>query len=66
MKGSIRKSAEGYYIAIVTQGSGMVESGESGLLPLEFGDRFLVPAQTDALSYSSEEGMQLILAYPPK
>jgi mannose-6-phosphate isomerase class I len=66
VKGSIRKSAEGYYIAIVTQGSGMVESKGSDSLPLEFGDRFLVPAQTDALSYASEEGMQLILSYPPK
>jgi len=66
VKGSIKKSTEGFYIAIVSQGSGMVESGQSDLLPLEFGDRFLVPAQTDALSYSSETGMQLILAYPPR
>ncbi len=66
VKGSIKKSVQGYYIAIVTQGSGKVESGGSDSLPLEFGDRFLVPAQTDALSYSSVEGMQLILTYPPK
>ncbi len=66
VKGSIKKNVEGYYIAIVTQGSGKVQSGGSDSLPLEFGDRFLVPAQTDALSYSSVEGMQLILAYPPR
>ena len=55
----------GFYIAIVTRGSGNVESNENELRALGFGDRFLVPAATGALSYSSEAGMDLILTYPP-
>jgi mannose-6-phosphate isomerase len=65
VKGAIEKGTEGFYIAIVTKGSGNVDSNGSDSLPLRFGDRFLVPAATDALSYTSEEGMELILAYPP-
>jgi mannose-6-phosphate isomerase len=66
VKGSIEKSAEGFYIAIVTGGSGRVESRGEDSMALTFGHRFLVPAQTDTLTFTSEAGMDLILAYPPE
>jgi len=66
LKGAIEKNEAGFYIAIVTEGSGAIESGDGEPLSLRFGDRFLVTAKAENNRYSSKDGMQLILALPPK
>lgn len=66
VKGAIEKNEAGFYIAIVTEGSGAVESGDGEPRSLRFGDRFLVTGKADNTRYSSKNGMQLILALPPK
>lgn len=66
VKGAIEKNEAGFYIAIVTGGSGAIESGDGAPRSLRFGDRFLVTAGAENIRYSSKDGMKLILALPPK
>jgi mannose-6-phosphate isomerase len=55
---------DSFYVAIVTQGSGWVRVG--GLArEVAFGDRFLVPYQTDHVHFESKAGLEVIYTLPP-
>ena len=58
------QSEEPFYIAIVTRGGGTARCAE-GEYPLKCWDRFMVPAGTDSVQYTSTEGMEMVLVFPP-
>jgi mannose-6-phosphate isomerase len=58
-----RKSA-GFHVGIVSSGEGVAEAG-SEKISLKKGDKFLVPFQTETVSYSGN-GLEIVLTYPPK
>jgi mannose-6-phosphate isomerase len=66
VKGAIERKEAGFYIAIVTEGCGLVESSDGKPRSVGFGDRFLVTAEAGNVHYFSKKGMQLTLALPPK
>ncbi len=56
---------EGFYIMIVSDGSGQIQSG-SQTFRVRFGDKYFIPASTDKLHISSESPLEVILAMPPE
>lgn len=58
------KEADGFYIGIVTKGSGTLHIGDDRW-SLKEGNRFFIPHQTQAITYESENGMEIIATFPP-
>lgn len=64
VKGSYVKKSNSFYIGIVTKGSGkVVIDGESYYV--EFGTKFFVPYDTEAVKYESETNMDVLITFPP-
>jgi mannose-6-phosphate isomerase len=55
---------EGFYILIVTDGAGVIQSGTK-THQLKFGNKFLVPASADKLKLTALEHLEIIIAMPP-
>lgn len=66
VKGTYVKTSASFYIAIVTKGSGVVSYYSGTSVKVEKGSRFFVPAKSDAITFLSDESMELIIAIPPK
>jgi len=63
--GALEKEEESFYVGIVTSGNGTVSS--AGLTrEIRTGDKFFVPFQTDQARFESREGMEILLALPPR
>jgi len=63
--GALEKEEESFYVGIVTRGNGTVSS--AGLTrEIRTGDKFFVPFQTDRVRFESREGMEILLALPPR
>lgn len=65
LTGDYMLEKEGFYILIVTGGSGVIHSGTTRL-QLKFGAKFLVPASVEKLKLTAQEHLELILAMPPE
>jgi len=59
------KQSDSFYIGIVSRGSGTVSVGDE-MKAVSEGDRFFVPHQTDAVTFESETGMEIVTTFPPK
>jgi len=65
VKDRYEKKADSFYIGVVSKGSGTVQvGGESRALGE--GDRFFIPYQTDAVTFESNDGMEIIATFPPQ
>ncbi len=65
INGRYNKKADSFYAGIVTKGRGRLDS-LSQKIELKTGDKFFVPYKTGELVYFSEEGMQILLVFPPQ
>ena len=61
--GEFSLEKEGFYIMIVTAGSGSIQSGEQEF-QANFGDKFLIPASTRSVRITSQTTLELILSMP--
>jgi len=59
------KQSSSFYIAIVTKGEGTVVMGDE-TYRLKEGMKFFIPHLTDQASFTSENGMEIIAAFPPE
>lgn len=66
VKGEVTRRHEGFYILVITGGNGMLEGPDGVRLAARFGDRFLVPAHAGQVRFYSREGIEAVLALPPK
>jgi mannose-6-phosphate isomerase len=65
ISGRYTRNSGGFHVGIVTRGEGTVAAG--GLsLTLKKGDKFLVPFQTDEVTYSTGKELEIVLTYPPE
>jgi mannose-6-phosphate isomerase len=64
IKGTIERSDDSFYVAVITKGNGRLSSGNLKF-DVKFGDRFFIPYETGNITYYSEEGMNIFLALPP-
>jgi mannose-6-phosphate isomerase len=65
LNGCVEKEEESFYIGIVTQGAGTISS--HGLtFNVRRGDKFFIPFQTERVQLDSQEGMEILVALPPK
>ncbi len=65
VKDKFEKESEGFYIGIVTHGSGVViVNGES--FALKEGAKFFIPYHTNKVIFESDKGMELIATFPPE
>lgn len=64
LKERFTRTTDRFAVGIVTRGTGRIRS-EKFEQPLRYGDRFLVPHQTRRTDYSTDEGMEIVLALPP-
>ena len=63
--GALEKEEESFYVGIVTKGNGTVSS--AGLTrEIKTGDKFFVPFRTDRVRFESQEGMDIVVALPPR
>lgn len=58
------KTADSFYVGIVTRGQGQAVCGAS-MLELAAGDRFFVCYSAEAVVYRSDSGMEVVLTFPP-
>lgn len=58
------KNAPGFYIGIVTSGSGTIHAGNE-CWQVVTGSRFLVPARTGEVTFQSDTAMEIIATFPP-
>jgi len=65
VRSRVERQEPGFHVAIVTQGTGEVSAG-AVRREVRLGDRFLVPARTERVAYESGQGMELVLALPPR
>jgi mannose-6-phosphate isomerase len=65
VKGKHTLKKESFYILIVTEGVGQIKSGKESF-NVKFGDKFLIPAKTDAIDIETSTSLEMILAMPPK
>ncbi|MGB0369988.1 MAG: class I mannose-6-phosphate isomerase [Opitutales bacterium] len=65
VQGTFKRTFESFCIGIVTSGSGTIMY-ESTCLSVSEGERFFVPAKAGELCLESNNGMELVLAFPPK
>lgn len=63
--GALSLEKEGFYIMIITGGSGRMESGSQTKL-IKFGDKYLIPASTEEVKITSDSPLEAILAMPPE
>jgi len=64
VKDRYEKKADSFYIGVVSKGSGTVQVGDESRTVGE-GDRFFVPYQTDAVTFKSDDSMEIIATFPP-
>ena len=64
VKDSYVIESDSFYIGIVTKGSGRIVIGEDTYLVNE-GSKLFIPYKTGAVTFSSENGMEIIIAFPP-
>ena len=63
--GVLEKEEESFYVGIVTRGNGTVSS--AGLTrEIRTGDKFFVLFQTERVQFESREGMEILIALPPR
>jgi mannose-6-phosphate isomerase len=65
VKGKHLLEKEGYYILIVTEGSGEIQSGSQSF-QVQFGDKFLIPASCSTLNIIADPALEFIIAMPPE
>ena len=58
------KESEGFYIGIVTRGSGRISTG-NGTYPVKEGTKFFIPFQTGPVAFESDAAMDIIATFPP-
>ena len=65
LDGEFSLEKEGFYIMIITGGSGKIRSG-SQTFGVNFGEKYLVPASTDEVMLIPESSLEVILAMSPE
>jgi len=65
IKGEFSLKKDGFYIAIVTGGTGTMQSEEE-TFNIKFGDKFFIPALTDVVHLKTTSFLELVLALPPE
>ncbi|MHC4870524.1 MAG: class I mannose-6-phosphate isomerase [Planctomycetota bacterium] len=65
VSGEITRKNRGFYLGVVASGSGKIINGDESI-PLNFGDKFLIPAKSKQTCFASENGLELILTFPPE
>lgn len=58
------KRSDSFYVGIVKEGNGQINSGDSQI-KLKKGDKFFIPYKTKDVEYTSNDNMEIILAFPP-
>lgn len=58
------KRAASFYVGIITKGNGTVSTPTNNL-SVEKGDRFFTPFQTEKVTFSADNNMEIICTYPP-
>ena len=58
------KKSDTFYVGVVTKGDGRIISDDSQA-NIKMGDKFLVPYKTKDVMFISNNGMELVLAFPP-
>lgn len=59
------RSSKGFHLGVVIGGEGTITSGNDSIQVKKW-DKFLVPAQSSEVTYSSEHQMDVVLAFPPQ
>lgn len=65
VKDQFTKKADSFYIGIVSKGSGSIHIGDE-CWTVDKGSKFFVPYQTDAVTFESMDGMEIIATFPPR
>jgi mannose-6-phosphate isomerase len=65
VRDSIIKKSNSFYVGIVTNGEGIIISGEQKE-KLKSGDKFFIPFSTGSVEYSTTKELEVVLAIPPK
>lgn len=63
--GEFSLEKEGFYIMIITGGSGWIESG-SQTHQISFGEKYLIPASTEKVKITPDSPLEAIIAMPPE
>ena len=58
------KRSDSFYVGIVTSGGGQINSGDSQK-EIKKGDTFFIPYKTKEIEYTSNDNMEIVLAFPP-
>lgn len=58
------KRSDSFYIGIVIEGNGEIGAGNSQKR-IKKGDKFFIPHNTQEVEYSSNDNMEIVLAFPP-
>ena len=64
IQGAMDLEAESFFVGIVTKGLGMVTSGDQHYA-LRTWDRFIIPQKTQAITFASDDAMEILVIYPP-
>ncbi|MDX1284293.1 MAG: type I phosphomannose isomerase catalytic subunit [Draconibacterium sp.] len=65
VKDNYVKAADSFYIGVVVKGSGTINLDENSY-QLSEGSKFFVPFQTEKLEFATENGMEIIVTFPPE
>ena len=63
---TIAASCVATYFMIVIYGKYTLVTGGDEMKAVSEGDRFFVPHQTDAVTFESETGIEIVTTFPPK
>lgn len=58
------RESRGFHVGIVTKGEGTIAAGAQSIR-VKKGDKFLVPFQTNEVTYSAGKELEIVLTYPP-
>jgi mannose-6-phosphate isomerase len=64
IRGTMEKTADSFYMGIVTKGQGVAVSGDQETT-LDTWDRFIIPQRTKGITFSSDGDMEILVIYPP-
>jgi len=64
IEGDFVKNADSFYVGIIVEGSGQINAGDSQI-KLNKGDKFFIPHKAKDVEYTSGDGMEIVLAFPP-
>ena len=59
------KVSDSFYIGVVVKGSGKINMDDKSY-QLDEGSKFFVPYQTDKVEFETENGMEIIVTFPPE